>query len=70
MLAIRLYLCVLTLGFLFLVAFNRGVGVLEAIVIICSVLYLILDARTDLQAVRADIQALEHLERRLSLLLR
>jgi hypothetical protein len=66
MLAIRLYISALTLVFLFLVIANRGLGVLEAVVITCAVLYLILDLRTDLQTVRVEFRLLQELEQRIS----
>ena len=70
MLAIRLYICALTILFLFLVTANRGFGILEAIVITCAIVYLILDTRTDLQALRNELRLLQELEKHLSLLLR
>jgi hypothetical protein len=66
MLAIRLYISALTLVFLFLVIANRGMGVLEAVVITCAILYLILDLRTDLQTVRVEFRLLQELEQRIS----
>lgn len=62
MLAIRLYIFALTLLFLSLVIAHRGLGILEAVVITCALLYLILDVRTDLQALRSELQLLEDLE--------
>jgi len=70
MLAIRLYLSALTLTFLFVVLAFRGLGVLEAIVITCAVIYLILDVRTDLQFSKSELELLKELEKRLSPLLR
>jgi hypothetical membrane protein len=70
MLAIRLYVSALTFLFMFLVIANRGLGILEAIVILCSFLYLILDVRTDLQALKNEVRLLQELEKQLSLLLR
>lgn len=70
MLAIRLYLSALTLLFLFGVIAGRGLGVLEAIVITCAVIYLILDVRTDLQFSKTELKLLKELEKRLSPLLR
>lgn len=67
--AIRLYLSALTLVFLLLASFDRGVGVLEAIVIVCALVYLILDAREHLQFVKADLELLEQLEKKVSDLL-
>jgi hypothetical protein len=70
MLAIRLYVCALTLSFLFLVIANRTLGILEAVVITCAILYLILDVRTDLQLLRNELRLLKELEKQVSLLLR
>ena len=70
MLAIRIYIAALTLIFLVLVIANRGLGILEAIVITCAISYLILDARTDLQMLKAEFRALQELEQRISELLR
>ena len=70
MLAIRLYVCALAFLFLFLVIANRGLGILEAIVISCAIIYLIIDVRIDLQASRGELQLLQELEKRVSLLLR
>jgi hypothetical protein len=67
--AIRLYLSALTLVFLFLAWMTEGVSVLEAIVIVCSISYLILDTREALQLVKADLHTLERLEKKLSALL-
>jgi hypothetical protein len=70
MLAIRIYVSALTFLFLFLVIAHRGLGTLEAVVVTCTLLYLILDVRTDLQAVRNELRLLQDLEKQLSLLLR
>ena len=70
MLAIRLYISALTLIFLFLVAMNRGFGILEASVITCALIYLILDARDELQTMKLELQCLQDLEQRISALLR
>ena len=48
---------------------HGGVSVLEAIVIVCSLTYLILDTREHLQHVRKDLETLEQLESKLSVLL-
>ena len=69
MLAIRLYISALTFIFLFLVAMNRGLGVVEAIVITCALIYLILDTRDELQTVKLEYQSLQDLEQRISALL-
>jgi hypothetical protein len=69
-LAIRLYLSALTLVFFLLTWVNHGgVSVLEAIVIVCSLSYLILDTRERLQQVQKDLETLEQLESKLSVLL-
>ncbi len=70
MLLIRLYLSALTLLFLFGVIAVRGLGLLEAVVITCAFLYLILDVRTDLQASKNELRLLKELEQRLSPFLR
>jgi hypothetical protein len=70
MLLIRLYLSALTLLFLFGVSTVRGLGILEAVVISCAVLYLILDVRTDLQASKNELRLLKELEQRLAPFLR
>ena len=64
--AIRLYLSALTLVFLLLAWFDRGVGVLEAIVIICALVYLILDAREHLQRVKTDVELLQQLKKKVT----
>ena len=69
MLAIRLYICALTLLFLILVIANRGLGILEGVVIACALLYLILDVRTDLQMLKSELHLLKELEKRVSVLL-
>lgn len=69
MLAIRLYVCALTAAFLVLVTMDRGVGVLEGVVITCAIVYLILDARDELQVLKADLRQLERLEQQLAVLL-
>src|ERR1044072_9195594 len=70
MLAIRLYISALTFIFLLLVVTNRGVGILEAVVTTCAVLYLILDVRDDLRLVKVELRMLQALEQSLSKLLR
>ena len=64
--AIRLYLSTLTLVFLIAASFSRGVNTLEAIVVTCALVYLILDAREYLQVTKAKLSALEQLEEELS----
>jgi len=66
MLAIRLYISALTLAFLVLVIANRGLGILEAVVITCAVVYLILDVRTDLQTLKLEFRLLQEIEQRVS----
>jgi len=70
MMAIRIYISTLTLLFLFLVAMNRGLGILEAVVITCALIYLILDARDELQTLKLQHRCLQDLEQRISALLR
>lgn len=70
MLIIRLYICALTFLFLLLVIANRGLGILEAIVITCAILYLILDVRTELQSLKTQMRWMKELEKQVSLLLR
>ena len=69
MLAIRLYISALTLFFLVVVVANRGLGLLEAIVITCALLYLILDVRTELQELKSELNLLQDLEQRVCELL-
>ena len=64
--AIRLYLSALTLVFLIATWLNGGVNVLTAIVVICALVYLILDARERLQLVKTDVEMLQQLEKKLS----
>ena len=66
MLAIRLYISALALCFLILVIANRGLGVLEAIVVTCALVYLILDVRTELQELKSELSMLQDLEQRVS----
>ena len=70
MLTIRLYISALTLLFLLLVITNRGLGMLEAIVITCAVIYLILDTRNELQIQKLRLRCLQDLEQHISALLR
>lgn len=70
MLAIRLYICALTTLFLLLVIAHSSLGVLEAVVITCALVYLILDVRADLQSSKSELRLLQELEKRVSLLLR
>lgn len=67
--AIRLYISALTLVFLFAVLANRGLGILEGVVITCAVLYLILDARSELQELKSELSMLKDLEQEVSKLL-
>jgi hypothetical protein len=52
MLAPRLYIAVLTLMFLLASIMTAGVGVLHAIVVVCALLYLIIDVRQELRDLR------------------
>jgi len=70
MFAIRIYISALTLLFLFLVIANRGLGILEVVVITCALIYLIIDARDELQKLKLELQCLQDLEQRISALLR
>lgn len=70
MLAIRLYISALTLVFLVLVITHRGLGLLEGVVITCAVVYLILDARIELQSLKDEFRLLQELEQYISKLLR
>jgi hypothetical protein len=53
MFTIRIYLSALTLMFLAVVVMTRGIGVLEATVVVCPLLYMILDIREELEALRS-----------------
>ena len=70
MLAIRIYISVLTLLFLLLTIAIRGLGILEAVVISCAILFLIIDVRIDLQALKLEFHLLEQVEQKLSALSR
>jgi hypothetical protein len=70
MLTIRLYIFALTLSFLILVIASRSLGVLEAVVICCAILYLIIDAKSELKMVQAELKILTDLEERIAVLLR
>lgn len=70
MLIIRLYICALTFLFLLLVITNRGLGILEAIVVTCAIVYLILDVRTDLHGLKSELRLLKELEERVAVVLR
>jgi len=67
--AIRIYLCLLTAGFLFLVTRDGTVGILEGVVVTSVLIFLILDAREDLKLRQADLRQLESLEKQLAVLL-
>jgi hypothetical protein len=69
MLPTRLYVCTLTLAFLVLVTMDRGIGLLEGVVITSAIVYLILDVREELKIVKADLRQLEQLEKHLAVLL-
>ena len=66
MLAIRVYISVLALCFLILVIAYRGLGVLEAIIVICALVYLILDVRVELQELKSELSMLSELEQHVS----
>jgi hypothetical protein len=70
MLATRLYISALTIVFLLLVIANRGLGILECVVITCALIYLILDVRTDLQLSKVEFRLLQELEQHISKLRR
>ena len=70
MLAIRLYISALTLLFMLLTTALRGLGILEAVVITCAVVFLIIDVRMDLQALKLEFRLLQDLEQKLSELMR
>jgi hypothetical protein len=70
MLVTRLYISALTLFFLVVVLANRGLGILEGIVITCAIVYLILDTRSELQELRSELSMLKDLEAYVSKLLR
>lgn len=69
MLAIRLYISALTLFFLLVVIANRGLGILEVIVVTCALVYLILDVRAEWQELKSELSLLQDLEQRMSELL-
>jgi hypothetical protein len=69
MLAIRLYVCTLTLTFLVLVTMDHGIGLLEGVVVTCAIVYLILDVRADLHILKQEVRQLEQLEKHLAVLL-
>jgi len=52
MLPLRLYVAALTLLFLIVVLATRGIGTLEAVVLVGALLYLILDLREELVKLR------------------
>jgi hypothetical protein len=70
MLAIRLYISALTIVFLSLVIVSRGLGILEAVVIVSAIVYLIIDIRIDLKVLKGELQLLQQLEEQISVLLR
>ena len=70
MLAIRLYISALTLVFLLLTIVIRGLGILEAIVISCAILFLIIDVRMDLKELKLEFRWLQELEQKLSEIVR
>lgn len=70
MLAIRLYISTLTILFMSLVIASRGLGILEAIVITCAIVYLIIDIKIELNTLKGELHLLEQLEERISVYLR
>lgn len=70
MFVIRLYISALTIIFMTLVIANRGLGILEAIIITSAIVYLIIDSRIDLKTLKNDLQLWQDLEKRISELLR
>ena len=52
MFAIRIYVAALTLTFLVVTLMTRGIGALEATVVVCPLLYMILNIREELQDLR------------------
>jgi hypothetical protein len=52
MLILRLYIAVLVLVFLVVSLFNQGIGLLEGTVLTCGLLFLIFDAKKDLEDLR------------------
>ena len=66
MLVTRLYISALTLLFLALVIASGALGLLQAIVITCALLFLILDVRTDLQSLKLEFRLLQELEHHIS----
>jgi hypothetical protein len=67
--AIRIYLSALIFVFLILTWMSRGVGVLEATVVVSALLYLILDTREHLRILRSELDLLEELEEKVSFLM-
>ena len=62
MLTIRLYISVLAVVFLLTACLTRGIGLLDGTVVVCAVLYLILDTREELktlQALEEEVASLE-----------
>ena len=66
MLVTRLYISALTLLFLVLVIASGALGLLQAVVITCALLFLILDVKTDLQSLKIEFRLLQELEHRIS----
>ncbi len=52
MLAIRSFIVALTLTFLLGALISKGIAILEAIVVMCPLLYMILDMKEELQSFR------------------
>lgn len=53
MFAIRIYLSALTLTFFVVAVVTSGIGVLEATIVVCPLLYMILDIRYELKVLRS-----------------
>ena len=52
MLLIRLYIAVLTLALLCVICFTRGLGPIEGTVIVCPLLFMILDMHVEVREFR------------------
>ena len=69
MFALRIYISGLTLLFLALVIASRGLGLLEAVVVTCAVLFLIFDVKMDLHQLKVEFRLLQEIEHRVNQLL-
>ena len=52
MLLIRLYIAVLTVGFMCAISFTRGIGFLEGVVIACPLLFMVFDMHCELRELK------------------